>query len=162
MVLYGVTTDTSIGGLFMAGIVPGLLMAGVFVAWTMTTTALAHRHIARETRAGLREALAAIRKSMWAISLPVFVLGGMYAGVFTATEAAAAGAWLALFVAVVVYRTLGLRDIWDSAVDACRVSAMLFMILAGASVFGHVLTKMRIPQRSSRRSSPPTSAWPAS
>ena len=147
MVLYGVTTDTSIGGLFMAGIVPGLLMSAVFVAFTMTSTALAHRHIAREPRASLREALSAIRKSLWAISLPVFVLGGMYAGVFTATEAAAAGAWLALFVAMAVYRTVGLRDVWDSAVDACRVSAMLFMILAGASVFGHVLTKLRIPQQ---------------
>jgi len=147
MVLYGVTTDTSIGGLFMAGIVPGLLMASVFVAWSMFSTARAHRHIAREPRAGWREALAAVRKSVWAISLPVFVLGGMYAGVFTATEAAAAGAWLALFVSVVVYRTVGLRAIWASAVDASRVSAMLFMILAGASVFGHVLTKLRIPQQ---------------
>ena len=71
----------------------------------------------------------------------------MYAGVFTATEAAAAGAWLALFVAIVVYRNVGWRGVWDSAVDACRVSAMLFMILAGASVFGHVLTKLRIPQQ---------------
>ena len=147
MVLYGVTTDTSIGGLFMAGIVPGLLMAGVFVAWSMTRAAIAHRHIRREPRASLREAIGAIRKAIWAISLPVFVLGGMYAGIFTATEAAAAGAWLALLIAAVLYRTIGLRDIWDSAVDACRVSAMLFMILAGASVFGHVLTKMRIPQQ---------------
>ncbi|MDH5538981.1 MAG: TRAP transporter large permease [Rhizobacter sp.] len=147
MVLYGVTTDTSIGGLFMAGIMPGLLMAGVFVAFSMLSTAIHHRHIEREPRATLREALTAIRKSLWAISLPVFVLGGMYAGVFTATEAAAAGAWLALFVAVVVYRNVGLRAIWDSAIDACRISAMLFMILAGASVFGHVLTKLRIPQQ---------------
>jgi len=147
MVLYGVTTDTSIGGLFMAGIVPGLLMAGVFIAWIMARTAIAHRHIRREPRASLREAIGAIRKAIWAISLPVFVLGGMYAGIFTATEAAAAGAWLALFIAAVLYRSIGLRDIWDSAVDACRVSAMLFMILAGASVFGHVLTKMRIPQQ---------------
>jgi C4-dicarboxylate transporter DctM subunit len=147
MVLYGVTTDTSIGGLFMAGIVPGLLMAGVFVAWSMTRTAFTHRHIEREARASLREAARAIRQSLWAISLPVFVLGGMYAGVFTATEAAAAGAWLALLVGGVVYRTVGLRAIWDCAVDACRVSAMLFMILAGASVFGHVLTKLRIPQQ---------------
>ena len=147
MVLYGVTTDTSIGGLFMAGVVPGLLMAGVFVAWSMASTALRHRHIAREPRARLGEALAALRKSLWAISLPVFVLGGMYAGVFTATEAAAAGAWLALLIAGGVYRTIGLRDVWDSAIDACRISAMLFMILAGASVFGHVLTKMRIPQQ---------------
>lgn len=88
-----------------------------------------------------------MRRSGWAISLPVFVLGGMYAGVFTATEAAAAGAWLAIFVSVVVYRTVGLRAIWESAVEACSVSAMLFMILAGASVFGHVLTKLRIPQQ---------------
>ncbi len=147
MVLYGVTTDTSIGGLFMAGIVPGLLMAGVFVAWSMTSTAIAHRHITREPRATWREVLVALRKSIWALSLPVFVLGGMYAGLFTATEAAAAGAWLALLVAVVIYRNVGPRAIWDSAVDACRVSAMLFMILAGASVFGHVLTKLRIPQQ---------------
>ena len=147
MVLYGVTTDASIGGLFMAGIVPGLLMAAVFVAWSMFSTARAHRHIAREPRASWGEALTALRKSLWAISLPVFVLGGMYAGVFTATEAAAAGAWLALFVAVVIYRTVGFKGIWDSAVDASRVSAMLFMILAGASVFGHVLTKLRIPQQ---------------
>ncbi len=147
MVLYGVTTDTSIGGLFMAGIVPGLLMAGVFVVWSMGTTAIAHRHIQREPRATAREALTAIRKALWALSLPVFVLGGMYAGLFTATEAAAAGAWLALFVAGVIYRSIGFRDVWRCAVDACRVSATLFMILAGAAVFGHVLTKLRIPQQ---------------
>jgi C4-dicarboxylate transporter DctM subunit len=147
MVLYGVTTDTSIGGLFIAGIVPGLLMAGVFALWSMASTAIAHRHIEREPRAGLGETLRAMRKSLWAISLPLFVLGGMYAGVFTATEAAAAGAWLALFVAAVIYRTVGLRAIWEAAADACRVSAMLFMILAGAAVFGHVLTKLRLPQQ---------------
>lgn len=147
MVLYGVTTDTSIGGLFMAGIIPGLLMAGVFIAWSMVTTAVSQKHIKREPRANLREASTAIRKALWALSLPVFVLGGMYAGVFTATEAAAAGAWLALFISVVVYRTVGVRAIWESAIDASRISAMLFMILAGASVFGHVLTKLRIPQQ---------------
>jgi len=147
MVLYGVTTDTSIGGLFMAGVVPGLLMAAVFAVFTVASTAVAHRHIRPEPRASLREAAAAIRKSLWAFSLPAFVLGGMYAGVFTATEAAAAGAWLALFIAVVIYRKMGLSEIWAAALDACRVSAMLFMILAGASVFGHVLTKLRIPQQ---------------
>jgi C4-dicarboxylate transporter DctM subunit len=147
MVLYGVTTDTSIGGLFMAGIVPGLLMAAVFVAWNMFSTGVAHKHIRREPRASFGEAVRAVRRSIWAISLPVFVLGGMYAGVFTATEAAGAGAWLALLVGVLIYRSVGWRDIWASAVDASRVSAMLFMILAGASVFGHVLTKLRIPQQ---------------
>jgi C4-dicarboxylate transporter DctM subunit len=75
----------------------------------------------------------------------VLVLGGMYAGVFTATEAAAAGATLALVVGVVVYRSIGWREIWASAMDASRTSGMLFMILAGATVLGFVLTKMRIP-----------------
>lgn len=147
MVLYGVTTDTSIGGLFMAGVIPGLLMASVFIGWCLLRTAFTQRHVQRESRASGREVLASLRGSVWAISLPVFVLGGMYAGIFTATEAAAAGAWLALIVAGVIYRSLSLRDIWASAIDASRMSAMLFMILAGATVFGHVLTKLRIPQQ---------------
>ncbi|MEO7008495.1 MAG: TRAP transporter large permease [Caldimonas sp.] len=147
MILYGVTSDTSIGGLFMAGVLPGLMMAGIFVAWIMVSTAITHRHIAREPRATLCEAALAIRRSLWALSLPVFVLGGMYLGVFTATEAAAAGALLALFVACVIYRKLDLAGIWRSSIEACRTSAMLFMILAGAGVLGHVMTKMRIPQQ---------------
>ncbi|MEZ5661720.1 MAG: TRAP transporter large permease [Burkholderiaceae bacterium] len=147
MVLYGVTTDTSIGGLFMAGILPGMLMAGVFIVWAIARTAFSNEQVRREPRASLPELWRALRQSAWALSLPLFVLGGMYAGVFTATEAAAAGAWLALIVGVVVYRSLGLRDIWQCAIDACRLSAMLFMILAGATVFGHVLTKLRIPQQ---------------
>jgi len=146
MVLYGVTTDTSIGGLFMAGVVPGLMMAVIFAAWAMGSAMLGKGKLQREPRASLREALVAIRKSAWALSLPVFVLGGMYAGVFTATEAAAAGSVLALIVACLIYRNVGPRGIWESALDAARTSTMLFMILAGASVFGHVLTKLRIPQ----------------
>ena len=146
MVLYGVVSDTSIGALFMAGVVPGLVMAAMFALWTMGTSALGRR-VRREPRASLPEAMAALRKSVWALSLPVLVLGGMYAGVFTATEAAAAGAVLALAVGIVVYRTIGVREVWGSALDASRTSAMLFMILAGASVFGFVLTKLRIPHQ---------------
>jgi C4-dicarboxylate transporter DctM subunit len=145
MVLYGVVSDTSIGALFMAGLLPGLLMAAIFAAWTMGTSAFGTRAVRREPRASLPEALGALRKSVWALSLPALVLGGMYAGVFTATEAAAAGATLALAVGVIVYRSIGWRELWDSALDASRTSAMLFMILAGASVLGFALTRMRIP-----------------
>ncbi len=147
MVLYGVTTDTSIGGLFMAGVVPGLMMATIFVVWSMLTASFGDRKIKREPRASLTESIKAIKDSAWAISMPVLVLGGMYAGIFTATEAAAMGSLLALFVASVIYRTVGLKSIWQSAVDASRTSALLFMILAGASVLGFVLTKMRLPQQ---------------
>lgn len=147
MVLYGVVSETSIGGLFMAGVVPGLMMATIFVVWNMATSAFGHNKIRRETRASPGEALAAIRKSGWALSLPVLVLGGMYAGVFTATEAAAIGALVATLVAVFIYRNVGVRQIWEAALDASKTSAMLFMIVGGASVFAHVITELRIPQQ---------------
>ena len=143
MIIYGVATDTSIGGLFMAGLIPGLMLALIF----MLSTAFQQRHRQREPRASLKEALVAIRGSGWALALPTLVLGGMYVGVFTATEAAAVGALLALAVGILIYRTVGLRQIWASAIDASRTSAMLFMILAGAAVFSHALTKLMIPQQ---------------
>ena len=123
-------------------------ISGSSVATALTIGSVAIPQMIRfgyEPRASMAEALGALRKSVWALSLPVLVLGGMYAGVFTATEAAAAGAVLALVVGVVVYRSIGWREIWDSALDASRTSAMLFMILAGASVLGFALTRMRIP-----------------
>lgn len=143
MIIYGVATDTSIGGLFMAGLIPGLMLALIF----MLSTAFQQRHRQREPRASLKEALVAIRGSGWALALPTLVLGGMYVGVFTATEAAAVGALLALAVGSLIYRTVGPRQIWASAIDASRTSAMLFMILAGAAVFSHALTKLMIPQQ---------------
>jgi len=147
MVLYAVVADASIGQLFMAGVIPGLMMAGMFSIYCMVSQGLAGKAaIKRPPRASVFEMLVAIKKSFWALSLPVFVLGGMYMGVFTATEAAAAGAFAALVIATVVYRTLSLMDIWRSAMDASRTSAMIFMILAAAAVFSHLLTKMRIPQ----------------
>ncbi|MFC2967982.1 TRAP transporter large permease [Acidimangrovimonas pyrenivorans] len=146
MILYGVSTDTSIGKLFLGGMMPGVLMAGVFILWASLRAALSG-NMQREPIASVSEMVRATRKSLWAGALPVFVLGGMYLGVFTATEAAAAGAWLALLITVFIYRTVGLREIWDAATEAARMSGLLFMILAGATVFSHVLTKMRVPQQ---------------
>lgn len=77
----------------------------------------------------------------------MLVLGGMYFGVFTATEAAAAGALGALLIAMLVYRNFTLKDLWGSAIDASRNSAMLFLILAAAALLGNVLTKLRIPNQ---------------
>lgn len=147
MVLYGVVSDTSIGALFMAGILPGLMIAGIFALYAMLAARFGPRQLATEPRANAGEMLDALRRSFWAVTLPVFVLGGMYFGVFTATEAAAAGALGALVIAMFVYRNFGLRDLWRSAVDASRNSAMLFLILAAAAVLGHVLTKLRIPNQ---------------
>src|SRR5512134_1116275 len=147
MVLFGVVSDTSIGALFMAGVVPGLMLAGIFAVYCMSAAKLARRPIATEPRANLSEAWAALRKSFWSLTLPALVLGGMYFGVFTATEAAAAGALGALAIAAFVYRNFGLADLWVSAIDAARNTAMLFLILAAAALLGHALTKLRIPNQ---------------
>ncbi|KAA3653309.1 MAG: TRAP transporter large permease [Proteobacteria bacterium] len=146
MVLYGVITESSIGALFVAGMVPGLLLAAIFCAWCMFDARWRGRGLRTEPRATLPELLTALRRAFWSLTLPVLVLGGMYLGVFTATEAAGVGAMAALLIAVLAYRNFGIGDLWHAALDASRTSAMLFMILAGASIFGHVLTKLRIPQ----------------
>lgn len=147
MVLYGVISNTSIAGLFMAGIIPGVLLAAMFVIWSTASCSLAGHAVRREKRASVAEMLKALRKSAWAIALPVSVLVGMYAGIFTATEAASVGAILATLVATSIYRNVGFKDIWESAISAAQTSAMLFMIVAGASVFAHVVTLMRVPQQ---------------
>jgi len=147
MVLFGVVSDTSIGALFMAGILPGLMLALIFAIYCATEATLAAKPVATEPRATSTEVIAALRKSFWSLTLPVLVLGGMYFGVFTATEAAAAGALGALAIAMFVYRNFGLKDLWGSAIDAARNTAMLFLILAAAALLGHALTKLRIPNQ---------------
>lgn len=144
MILYGVISDTSIGQLFIAGVIPGLLIAGIFAAWCIFI-AWRTGQGRRENTASLREIGQALRSSIWALSLPPLILGGMYAGIFTATEAAGVGALAALLIATLVYRTLSWRDVWHSAIGAARTSSMLFLILAAAAIFGHALTKLRIP-----------------
>ena len=147
MVLFGVVSDTSIGALFMAGVIPGLMLALIFAVYCMTSAKLASKPVATEPRATFTEVLGALRRSSWSLTLPSLVLGGMYFGVFTATEAAAAGALGALAIAAFVYRNLGWRDLWGAAIDAARNSAMLFLILAAAALLGHALTKLRIPNQ---------------
>lgn len=147
MVLYGVISDTSIAGLFMAGVVPGLILGLMFIIWSSMSCAMSGHAIKRERRASLGEMFQALRKSVWAVGLPVSVMVGMYTGVFTATEAAAIGAMLATAVAALAYRNVNMNDIWQSALSAAQTSAMLFMIVGGASIFAHVVTLARIPQQ---------------
>jgi C4-dicarboxylate transporter DctM subunit len=148
-VLYGFVSDTSIGALFMAGVLPGLMMSLIFAGYCMIKQGHNERRtpdFVRPPRATLPEVGTALRKSFWALTLPPFVLGGLYFGVFTATEAAGTGAAWALFIAAVMYRNLSWRDVWEGGEDAARTSAMLFMIIIAAGLFGYMLTKLNIPQ----------------
>lgn len=151
MILYGVVSDTSIGALFMAGVFPGLLLAAIFALWCTWTEWRREqrngtRHL-RPKRASLREMGSALKRSFWAMTLPPVVLGGIYFGIVTTTEAAAIGALWAAIVAVGVYRNFGWRDLWEAAQDTARTTAMLFMVIVGAGLFGYMLTKLRIPDQ---------------
>jgi C4-dicarboxylate transporter, DctM subunit len=149
MVLYGFVSDTSIGALFMAGVLPGLMMSMIFAGYCMIKQGRNEKRtpdFVRPPRATLPEVGSALRRSFWALTLPPFVLGGLYFGVFTATEAAGTGAAWALFIAAVMYRNLSWKDIWEGGEDAARTSAMLFMIIIAAGLFGYMLTKLNIPQ----------------
>ncbi|HKQ29406.1 MAG TPA: TRAP transporter large permease subunit [Burkholderiales bacterium] len=144
MVVYAAATETSVGQLFMAGVIPGIvlglmLMAAIYVRarWL---------DLPRQPRATLREVLVAGRDSLWGLLLLVIILGGIYGGIFTPTEAAAVAAVYAFAVAVFVYRDIGLKDVPQVLVDAARVTVMLMFIIANALLFAYVLTTERIPQ----------------
>ncbi|MBA3507515.1 MAG: TRAP transporter large permease subunit [Betaproteobacteria bacterium] len=144
MVVYGAATETSVGKLFMAGVIPGIvlglmLMAAIyFRARTLD--------IPRQPRASVREVLIAGRDSIWGLLLLFIILGGIYGGIFTPTEAAAVAAVYAFVIAVFVYRDLGMRQVPQVLVDAVKVTVMLMFIVANALLFAHVLTTERIPQ----------------
>jgi len=144
MILYAIVSEASIGALFLAGIVPGLLLALMFSAYCMIQ-ARSRTGVDAPEWAGWSTAVAAFRRSVWALLAPPVVMGGIYLGIFTASEAAAAGSLYALLVAVLVYRNFGLRDLWACAYATMRTSMMVFMIIAGAAMFGHAITLVRLP-----------------
>jgi C4-dicarboxylate transporter DctM subunit len=144
MVVYGAVTETSVGKLFIAGIIPGILLGLMLMAAIYVRARIVD--LPRQPRATLREVLVAGRESLWGLLLLVIILGGIYGGIFTPTEAAAVAAVYAFLIAVFVYRDIGLKDVPRVLVDAAKVTVMLMFIIANALLFAHVLTTERIPQ----------------
>jgi C4-dicarboxylate transporter DctM subunit len=145
LVIYGVSTSESIGKLFIAGIVPGLVMALALLAVTYGV-ARWHR-FPTLPRASLREIGQAFREAAWGLGLAVVVIGGIYGGFFTPTEAAAVSAVYAFFVAVFVYRELPLAKVPRVLLEAANMSAMLLYIITNAILFSFLLTTENIPQQ---------------
>ena len=144
MVVYAAATESSVGRLFMAGVVPGILLGlALMVAIYVAATVL---DLPRQARQGWAERLRTGREAIWGLLLIVIILGGIYGGVFTPTEAAAVAAVYAFIIALFVYRDLGLKDIPKVLVDSSRVTVMLMFIIANAFLFAHVLTTAQIPQ----------------
>jgi C4-dicarboxylate transporter DctM subunit len=144
MVIYAVSANASIGKLFIAGIVPGLLLAALllFVAWFVAWK----RGYPRMKKATWGERWASFRESVWGLLLIVVVIGGIYTGIFTPTEAAAMSAAYAFIVSVYVYKDLTIKQVKKVLIDSANLSAMILYIITNAVLFSFLLTSEQIPQ----------------
>ncbi len=144
-IVYGAITDQSVGKLFVAGVIPGLVVTVLILLYAVFISRL-RGYGAPEAPMPWIERLRRMAKGSGLLALPVLILGGIYAGVFTPTEASGAGVLLTLVLAGAVYRRLSPKLIWQCTKDTVHVTVMIFAIIAGAKLFGHVSTTMQIPQ----------------
>jgi len=144
MVMYSVATNTSVGALFMAGVIPGIGLAMVLggVTWYRARK-FDYPRLPKSTFA---QRLKAFRESVWGLLLIVVVMGGIYSGLFTPTEAAAMSAVYAFFVAVFVYKDLSMSDVPRVLLNSANMSAMLLYIITNAVLFSFIMTNENIPQ----------------
>ena len=143
MVLYSISTNSSVGALFMAGVVPGLMLATML---GVTTWWRAWRgNYPRQPKASWAQRWRALRESFWGLMLIVIVLGGIYTGLFTPTEAAAMSAVYAFIIAVFVYKDLKLSDVPRVLLASANMSAMLLYIITNAVLFSFLMTSEHIP-----------------
>ncbi|RZL64341.1 MAG: TRAP transporter large permease [Variovorax sp.] len=143
LVLYALVSGTSIGYLFIAGVLPGLLL-GV-VQMVLIYVMAKRRGFPLEPRVPLREMPRITRDAFPALMLPVILLGCLYTGITTPTEAAGVAAAYALLISIVLYRSLGWRDMYDALLSSARMSISIGMLIAGALVFNYVITSENIP-----------------
>jgi C4-dicarboxylate transporter DctM subunit len=142
-VIYAIATNTSIGALFVAGLVPGIILTTMLCA--VTWYIAKKRGYPRMPRASWGERWKAFRESLWGLMLVVIIIGGIYSGIFTATEAAAMSAVYAFFISVFVYKAMPLRDTFKVLLSAANMSAMLLYIITNAALFSFILTDENIP-----------------
>jgi C4-dicarboxylate transporter DctM subunit len=144
MVMYSVATNTSVGALFMAGVIPGIALASLLGA---TTWYRAWKNgYPRQPKASWAERWKTFREAIWGLLLIVVVMGGIYTGIFTPTEAAAMSAVYAFFVAVFVYKDMTLKKVPKVLLDSASMSAMLLYIITNAVLFSFLITHENIPQ----------------
>ncbi|MDR2179600.1 MAG: TRAP transporter large permease [Synergistaceae bacterium] len=144
MIIYGVMTGVSIGALFMAGFIPGVLVGSslMLVAWYIARK----RGYKGERRFTWSERRAAFKDAFWALLMPVIILGGIYGGVFTPTEAAVIAVVYGLFVGFFIYKELSLAHMKDVFVNSAVSTAVVMFIIATSSAFSWVITSKRVPQ----------------
>lgn len=142
MILYGTITDESVGKLFMSGVVPGALLTVLFICYIV----FASWDKPREPRSSHAEKMKSLRENIWGLFLPVIIIGGIYTGIFTPTEAAAVGNVYALAITFFVYRSVTIQDMPAILRATIKTSCMIFSIMIGAMLFGYILTILQVPQ----------------
>ncbi|MEI6600840.1 MAG: TRAP transporter large permease subunit [Comamonadaceae bacterium] len=144
-VIYAISTNTSIGALFVAGLLPGIMLALMlgFVTWYIAKK----NNYPRMKKATWMERLRFFRASVWGLMLVVIIVGGIYSGIFTATEAAAMAAVYSFFVSIFVYKDMGMKDVPKVLRDSANMSAMLLYIITNAALFSFVLANENLPHR---------------
>ncbi|MDR1521212.1 MAG: TRAP transporter large permease [Planctomycetota bacterium] len=138
-VIFAMLSDISVGNLFICGIVPGLVMGLAYIIaayWSIRND----KNIVRQKRASFPEVMRAFKDAIWGLLTPVIILGGIYGGVFTPTEAAGVAVMYGLFVGLFIYREIKFRDLWRLFVDSAVTSAIVMFLLSCAGVFGWLLT----------------------
>lgn len=144
LIIYGAITGESIGKLFMAGIIPGVLLALLYCLLVIIRALRGDIKVV-EPRSSWRERFESVKRAFWGLAIIPVIIGGMYVGWFTPTEAAAVGVALALIVSGLIYRTLKIRDMIPTLMEALTPSVMIYAILLGASLFNYMITLYGIP-----------------
>jgi len=144
MVIYGVSADVSIGGLFLAGVIPGLLMAGSLMA--MVTALARRRNLPRHPFPGLSTLWEAYKRAHWALMTPVILFGGMMGGIFTPTEAAAVATLYALVLGLFIYRDFDLKDLPRIMLETVETTGVVLALVMSAAALGYCISISRLPQ----------------
>lgn len=145
MIIYGVISGTSISELFIAGLGPGLL---IIVLFSMYCIYYAKKHnIPVEPRANWKERFTALRRALWPLGFPAIIVGGIYGGVFSPTEAAAICVLYALVLEALVFRSIKMRDVFDIALSTGAITSVVFILIAAGAAFSWVLSFAQIPQQ---------------
>jgi C4-dicarboxylate transporter DctM subunit len=145
MILYGITAQASVPHLFLAGIVPGLLVAGMLAIYVVGRSYI--KRIPPEPAASGSEVLYKLRRATWALAAPVVILGGVYGGVFTPTEAAGVACIYSIIVSVFIHREMNFQQLVDTILSSSKLVAQIMVVVAAAGTYSYVITTSGLPQK---------------